>query len=116
MAELYSDNILRLGVVLPGVDEQQSFVLGSTDMGNVSYVVPTIHPWYKINSEEGNHTEAFTKASSTKESHDVTWLASKAMCFTGVDLLVNKDGVMDKVKEEFMRVHGPVQDSIIQSM
>lgn len=35
---------------------------GSTDMGNVSYVVPSIHPMYYIGSDAFNHTREFTTA------------------------------------------------------
>lgn len=34
---------------------------GSTDMGNVSQVIPSIHPVYFIGSEVGPHTDEFTK-------------------------------------------------------
>ena len=38
---------------------------GSTDMGNVSHVVPSIHPMFRIGSEAVNHTKEFTVASGT---------------------------------------------------
>ena len=37
-----------------------SSALGSTDMGNVSYVVPSIHPMFNINTKAPNHSREFT--------------------------------------------------------
>ena len=36
---------------------------GSTDMGNVSYVVPGIHPAFYIGTDAHNHTRPFSDAS-----------------------------------------------------
>lgn len=35
---------------------------GSTDFGNVSFVVPGIHPYFYIGSNALNHTEQYTEA------------------------------------------------------
>ena len=35
---------------------------GSTDMGNVSHVVPSIHPMFDIGTTAANHTRDFTTA------------------------------------------------------
>ena len=47
---LYRANALSLGVDLPSLTEEkaESFTGGSTDMGNVSHVVPAIHPVFNI--------------------------------------------------------------------
>ena len=41
----------------------ESMPSGSTDMGNVSHVVPSIHPVFRIGTEAANHTKGFTEAS-----------------------------------------------------
>ena len=38
------------------IDEEQTST-GSTDMGNFSYVVPSIHPAYGIHTTAANHTK-----------------------------------------------------------
>ena len=38
-------------------------LVGSTDMGNVSYVVPSIHPLYSIEAKASTHSRQFTAAS-----------------------------------------------------
>lgn len=50
---------------------------GSTDMGNVSYVVPSIHPMYYIGSDAFNHTREFNTATGimfvcVKEKFDIS--------------------------------------------
>ena len=40
-----------------------SIPTGSTDMGNVSYEVPSIHPCFYIGTDAVNHTRGFTVAS-----------------------------------------------------
>lgn len=38
---------------------------GSTDMGNVSHVVPSIHPTFYIGTDVASHTRAFALAAGT---------------------------------------------------
>lgn len=67
LAELYTQNVASLGVKLPSKEEQLRIPAGSTDMGNVSYEVPSMHPLYAIPSKEGesNHSRGFTHCAST---------------------------------------------------
>ncbi|KAH7019370.1 hypothetical protein EDB80DRAFT_746263 [Ilyonectria destructans] len=43
---------------------------GSTDQGNIGFIVPVIHPIYGIDSKEGqfNHTVGFTEAAGTEDA------------------------------------------------
>ncbi|KAG6832657.1 hypothetical protein H0H87_000839 [Tephrocybe sp. NHM501043] len=61
----------------------------STDFGNVSYELPSLHPLYVIPTEpEGsNHTIKFTRAARTKEAHDVTIKVAKGLALTGLRVL-----------------------------
>ena len=60
----------------------------STDMGNVSYKVPSIHPVFSIgNGRVGNHTPEFTTVSNTYCAHDATLLFAKGIALTGFDVL-----------------------------
>ena len=59
----------------------------STDMGNVSHVVPSIHPLYSIGGAAVNHTKAFTAATNTPRAHQATLSVAKAMALTGLDLM-----------------------------
>ena len=76
--------------------------MGSTDMGNVSHVVPAIHPEYRIGSGQNYHTHEFTSVTNALESHDITLLASKALAYTCIDVMTDAN-LLKKVKEQFDR-------------
>ena len=59
MAEVYQKNAESLGMVF---DRMEGAKGGSTDMGDVSHTVPSIHPYYRIEAHGVNHTKEFTVA------------------------------------------------------
>ena len=85
LAELYQANAESLGVTFPPHED----FLASADMGNVSHVVPSIHPMYAIGMTAANHSHAFTSAVGTELAHDKTVIASKALAMTAIDVLCN---------------------------
>lgn len=72
----------------------------STDAGNVSHVVPCIHPAYRINTLGKNHTREFQKAAGTPEAHCVALSVAKALALTALDLMRDAD-LLQRVKREF---------------
>ena len=72
----------------------------STDMGNVSYTVPSIHPMYTIGSGELNHTNEFRAVANTPDAHSATLTAAKAMAYTCIDVLTT-EGLLEEIKEHF---------------
>ncbi|CAJ0843973.1 16049_t:CDS:10 [Entrophospora sp. SA101] len=83
--------------------EQSAFPIGSTDQGNVTYVVPGIHPMYDIHTLPGgnsNHTIGFTKAAKTILAHEETIIASKGITLVGLDFLID-DKFSKEVKRAF---------------
>ncbi len=98
IAEVYAANLKALGV---NYNLEGDFP-GSTDMGNVSYVVPSIHPVYTIGSGKAvNHTVEFTSFSNTPEAHEQTLTAAKAMAHTSINVLTT-NGALEKIQEEFI--------------
>jgi amidohydrolase len=75
---------------------------GSTDMGDVSHVVPSIHPMLGI-VDQGTttiHQRDFATAAASDRGIDTAVLAAKAMARTLVEL--TEDGVlMERVRSEF---------------
>ena len=61
----------------------------STDMGNVSHVIPSLNLTYWI-GDAVNHTHKFTGISNTTEAHDKTLLIGKVMTLTCIDVLKAK--------------------------
>ena len=94
LSELYLKNITELGVL---DIKAAADVAASTDMGNVSYIVPSIHPGYAIGSGEVNHTREFTAVANTPEAHSATLTAAKAMAHTCIDVLTT-EGLLEKIK------------------
>lgn len=74
--------------------------LGSTDVGNVSYVVPTIQPIIKITDVDcAAHTEQFKQECSKPYAISTCALCGKALALTALDLMTNKE-LLAKIKDE----------------
>lgn len=79
--------------------------LASTDAGNVSHVVPTIHPHIKIGSSKlAAHTPQFREAAISKQGDEALIIGAKALALTGLTLLTDK-GRLNEIKDEFNRQH-----------
>ena len=107
LAVLYQKYAEQMGMVFPSEEEQKSIVDGSTDMGNVSMIVPGLHPLFCIDSSVPYHSHPFREASCTQHAHDQTILAAKALCFTAIEVL-SDSSLLTQVKEEFDKA---VQDA-----
>jgi amidohydrolase len=73
---------------------------GSSDMGNVSWAVPSIHPMFSIGTFALNHTAGFAEVSATDAAHENMIQVGQALAMTGVDL-VRRPGLLDEVKVAF---------------
>ncbi len=95
MVALFRDNLLALGLeaVLATGNER----MGSSDIGNVSQIVPAIHPYIAIGPEELiGHSKEFCQAAASPAGHAGLLNGAKALAMTAVDLLaapVNLDEV-----------------------
>jgi metal-dependent amidase/aminoacylase/carboxypeptidase family protein len=75
-----------LGPRLPGETS------GSTDMGNISSVIPSIHPFLSITAERVPwHSREFAAAARTPHALDTMRVAAKALAFTAIDLLTRPE-------------------------
>jgi amidohydrolase len=98
LAQLFSQNLESLGRHVEAFDPRFGF--GSTDMGNVSQVVPSIHPTIAIaSSDVFIHTQEFASAAASEAGHEGLIDAAKAMAMTVADIL--QPGMLDKIKQEF---------------
>ncbi|MDA0353017.1 MAG: M20 family metallopeptidase [Chloroflexi bacterium] len=89
-ADLQSNPLLATGYEAHfralGGDPVPERASGSTDMGNVSYEVPTLHPGFAVPSEIGTHNAGFTEAAATTVAHERTLRAATALAHTALDL------------------------------
>jgi amidohydrolase len=77
---------------------------GSTDMGDVSQVVPAIHPWLQI-CDTGRttcHQREFAACAASDRGMETMLVAAKAMARTAADLLEDAS-FLAMVREEFQR-------------
>jgi len=101
LARLFRRNMQSLGRKVSLADLRQAF--DSTDMGNVSQLVPSIHPRVAIAPEEVVvHSSQFAEAAASEAGIKGLLDGAKALAMTVVDLVANPEIVI-KVKEEFGR-------------
>ncbi|RHW42696.1 M20 family peptidase [Neobacillus notoginsengisoli] len=75
--------------------------LGSTDAGNISHVVPTIHPYIKIGSADlVAHTVEFREAAASQEGDQALITGAKGLALTALKLVTNPE-LLEAIKEEF---------------
>ncbi|KAI3367672.1 hypothetical protein L3Q82_026508 [Scortum barcoo] len=105
LADLYENNGKSLGIQFP---EQPANFSGSTDFGNVSFMVPGIHPFFYISTDAFNHTEEYTEAAGAEKAQLFTLRTAKALAMTAVDVVccpvllkqVREDFRLAKLKQE----------------
>jgi hypothetical protein len=75
--------------------------MGSTDMGNVSALVPAIHPTVAIAPPDiPIHTSEFRELAASEDGLAGMLDAAKAMAMTVVDVLTDRD-LLRRIQEEF---------------
>ena len=92
MVAAYVDNAARVGrnVVDPAAVGRR--VVGSTDMGNVSYLVPSIHPMIKVAADGvAIHTVEFAEWARSPDGDKAVLDGAKSMAMTIVDLWTSAD-------------------------
>lgn len=63
---------------------------GSTDVGSVSHVAPTIQPEIQIGNSIAAHTAEFAEAAGSEYGKQMALVASKAMILTAIDIVYGK--------------------------
>ncbi|MDR1623341.1 MAG: amidohydrolase [Synergistaceae bacterium] len=75
--------------------------VGSSDVGNVSLVVPTIHDYIAIAPKTVlGHTDEFREAAKSPRADEVVLLAAKALALTGWDLATDAE-LRAQARKEF---------------
>ncbi|THV08023.1 hypothetical protein K435DRAFT_709295 [Dendrothele bispora CBS 962.96] len=84
------------------IDYEWGIKDASTDFGNVTYEIPSLHPGFAIPTIEngGNHTSAFERAAATIEAHNACLDVSKALATTGIRALID-DEFFSEVQRAF---------------
>ena len=87
LAEAYRSNLAAVGREV--TDDESRRSMGSTDMGNVSALLPAIHPTIAIAPREVSaHSPEFARWAASEDGHRGLLDAAKALAMTAVDVLV----------------------------
>jgi metal-dependent amidase/aminoacylase/carboxypeptidase family protein len=106
LLDLYATNSAALGRPLAEPDAETA-VAGSTDMGNVSHVVPSIHPMLAVAPPEvAIHTADFTGFAGGPPGDRAVLDGAKAMAMTVVDLWCD-EGRLDRARAAFAAAGTP---------
>ena len=85
LADAYRANLALLGVTVNDLPREN---MGSLDMGNVSYAVPSLHPFFAIvPATVASHTREFATATLGQAGEAGLLRSVQALAMTGVDLL-----------------------------
>ena len=100
ICSLYEANATKVGRHLLEPDSENK-VVGSTDMGNVSYLVPSIHPMISV-APYGVpiHTPDFASYAKSETGDQGVIDGAKILAMTIVDLWADK-GTMEAAQKEF---------------
>lgn len=105
LVDLYTANAAATGRTLLDPADVPG-VVGSTDMGNVSHLVPSIHPMIGVSPPNISiHSPEFTAYAASEAGDKAVLDGAKAMAMTVVDLWL-QPGLVDAAKAEFAAAHG----------
>lgn len=91
LSEMFNSNLRELGIT--DIKEAKA-TGGSSDIGNVSHVAPTIHPYIGITDcPMVGHSVEMANATTTSKAHDRLLIAALAMAYTGHDVIVRNESL-----------------------
>lgn len=99
LVDAFRANLKTFGVTESPEDHEH---LGSSDVGNVSQVIPTIQPLVKI-APDGTpiHSRAFEAAAVSPLAREGLLIAAKTMALTAYDLLADA-ALLTRIRQEFV--------------
>jgi amidohydrolase len=98
LASLFTVNLESLGREIAELDPNER--MGSTDMGDVSHIVPSIHPYLAIAPEKtAGHTLAFKEYCISDTGKSAMLDAAKALAMTAFDLFMHPE-LLIKAREQ----------------
>ncbi|RIM28428.1 amidohydrolase, partial [Staphylococcus cohnii] len=100
------DSFANYATEMGEADIDDDFGYGSTDTGNVSHVVPTIHPHIKIGSRNlVGHTHRFREAAASTHGDQALIRGAKILSLMGLELLTNQ-ALFDEIIEQHQFIKG----------
>jgi len=88
LSAAYAANLERLGRKLADITTVSAAVAGSTDMGNISKLVPSIHPMIAVSPPTvALHSPEFAQWADSEDGHRAVVDGAKALAMTALDVL-----------------------------
>lgn len=103
LCDRYTQHMAAYGEKILKVDPD--YIQASSDVGDISYILPTMHPLFGIPVKEPGivtHHWAFTEAAGTDEAHDAAVTAGKSLCLVAWDILTS-DAIYEAVKQDWKK-------------
>jgi amidohydrolase len=98
LAALFQANAVTLGREMPTRAETGFETSASSDMGNVSHIVPSLHPSLEIETDSVNHQPEFAAATITESGEQAMRDGALAMAYTIIDMA--RQSVWDRLRIE----------------
>jgi amidohydrolase len=99
LAQAFQNNLEALGWTFDDVDPAKG--IGSTDLGDVSHITPSLHPYLSIGPKDlVGHSTEFTAAAASEKGFEAMMAAAKAMAATAVDILLQPE-LYDEIRADF---------------
>ncbi|KAL4994621.1 hypothetical protein BDV10DRAFT_188821 [Aspergillus recurvatus] len=91
----YGRNVLK---------SHEKVLTGSSDIGNVSYIMPTLHTMFAIPATDGSfpHHPSFASAAGTDEAHEEALVVGKSLGLIGWEMLTN-DELFEQAKTQWQQ-------------
>ncbi|XP_033739340.1 peptidase M20 domain-containing protein 2-like [Pecten maximus] len=100
LASTFETNAKELGLAFDEDGMCSEGIQASSDIGNVSYIVPSLHPVFHIGTDEVNHTRGYAEATGAAAAQPYTLRQGKAIAMTAVDVFINEN-LLQRIKIEF---------------
>ncbi|HFD1814966.1 TPA: M20/M25/M40 family metallo-hydrolase [Enterococcus hirae] len=102
--ELFFTHAKAAGVPETEIDVTEKTSLGSSDVGNVSQVIPTIQPTISISDEYiAGHSEEFKAAAKSEKGLASIAIAAELLAATALDLF-EQPALLTKIQEEHQQL------------
>lgn len=103
LQNLMRKNLEEVGIT--NIQDQGNGATGSSDIGNVSQVCPTMYTELALDIDEicYVHDEAYLKYVDSQEAYDKLHKSVKAMIGTAIEILTNKN-LLEEIKKEFKSI------------
>ena len=95
LSRLFESNFRLIGIE----PKPRGDSMGSTDVGNVSHVVPTIQAYVGIGTGLATHTVEFREAAVSPEGDKAVLNGAKVMALTAVDILTDRS-VLERIRKD----------------